>query len=282
VSAAVLSYQLNESSTTKLSLKGSAIGNGLTDPPEQYKWYLPFAAEHGLVSDNVQKMMAGFLDACENLIDGCNNASSLDVDDDKMIRYDEWQECLTATIVCNLGEITPVTRTGVNPYDVRIPCGDSKICYDFSNVDAYMNQPDVMAAFGVPPNRKWKECKSTVEEVLVGAGDWMKEFQTSVAYLLENKMNVLIYAGEYDFICNYMGNLAWTKTLEWSGAEAFNNAVNTTWMPTESNADGAGSYITAQGFTFLKVKNAGHMVPMDQPYNALEMLRSHVNGFWKA
>jgi carboxypeptidase C (cathepsin A) len=79
-----------------------------------------------------------------------------------------------------------------------------------------------------------------------------------------------------------MGNLAWTKTLEWSGAEAFNNAVNTTWMPTESNADGAGSYITAQGFTFLKVKNAGHMVPMDQPYNALEMLRSHVNGFWKA
>mmetsp|Transcript_26127 Transcript_26127/g.30944 ORF Transcript_26127/g.30944 Transcript_26127/m.30944 type:complete len:448 (-) Transcript_26127:90-1433(-) len=283
VSKAVLSYQLNESSTsTKLYLKGSAIGNGLTDPYEQYKWYLPYSIEHGLVGNTSLNIMSGLLNICEPLIHSCNNISNLndDINDDKMIKYDQWEECLSAVIVCNLGEITPVSRTGVNPYDVRIPCGDSKICYDFSNIDAYMNDPNNMEIFGVPPNRKWKECKSTVEEVLVGSGDWMKEYENNVVYLLENNINVLIYAGEYDFICNWMGNIAWTKTLNWSGSTAFNNAMNTTWMATDDNIEGAGSYIHANGFTFLKVKNAGHMVPKDQPYNSLQMLLGHINGFW--
>ena len=32
------------------------------------------------------------------------------------------------------------------------------------------------------------------------------------------------------------------------------------------------------GLTFLKVKNAGHMVPMDQPLNALAMIEQFTVG----
>ncbi len=41
------------------------------------------------------------------------------------------------------------------------------------------------------------------------AGDWMKHFEGHVAGLLEGGKDVLIYAGEYDFICNWMG--AWVS-----------------------------------------------------------------------
>ena len=34
---------------------------------------------------------------------------------------------------------------------------------------------------------------------------------------------------------------------------------------------------TFQGFTFMRVHDAGHMVPLDQPLNALDMLDKFLN-----
>jgi carboxypeptidase C (cathepsin A) len=42
-----------------------------------------------------------------------------------------------------------------------------------------------------------------------------------VAALLERGIRVLIYVGEYDWICNWVGNRAWTEALEWSGGDAY-------------------------------------------------------------
>lgn len=85
-------------------------------------------------------------------------------------------------------------------------------------------------------------------------------------------------AGEYDFICNWLGNFHWTQTLEWSGASAFTSAENTTWVT--ASGEEAGTFISADGFTFLKVLNAGHMVPRDQPQNSLDMVLKHITQFW--
>ena len=45
------------------------------------------------------------------------------------------------------------------------------------------------------------------------AGDWMKPYQKNVIDLLEKELPVLIYAGDKDFICNWLGNQAWTNRL---------------------------------------------------------------------
>ena len=84
--------------------------------------------------------------------------------------------------------------------------------------------------------------------------DWMKNFAPYVADLLNADIPALIYAGDLDFICNYMGNRAWTLKLDWKHKDEFNAAEEHDWN------DGAGLARTAGGLTFLQVYDAGHMV----------------------
>lgn len=57
--------------------------------------------------------------------------------------------------------------------------------------------------------------------------------------------------------------------LKWRGRSSYLHASNTTWV-----VDGvdAGSSRTFGGLTFVRVRNAGHMVPMDQPQHALDLI----------
>lgn len=82
-----------------------------------------------------------------------------------------------------------------------------------------------------------------------------------------------VYAsiGDVDYICNYLGNKAWTLALDWAEGESFVAAEDHDWQ-------GSGLARTAGGFTFLQVYDAGHMVPSDQPEVALDMITNFVNG----
>ena len=106
--------------------------------------------------------------------------------------------------------------------------------------------------------------------------DWMKGYQGYVADLLDGAVPVLIYAGDVDFVCNWIGNKAWTLDFEWSGKESFNSAADAQWV-----VDGSlsGERRTADGLTFLRIFDAGHMVPLDKPAESLEMVRSFFAGF---
>jgi cathepsin A (carboxypeptidase C) len=106
--------------------------------------------------------------------------------------------------------------------------------------------------------------------------------------MLEAGVRVLIYAGDVDFICNWIGNKAWTKALPWSGHTAFEAETDQSWLYTDSQnaaepAKVGGLARTAKAaagegsLTFLQVYEAGHMVPMDQPAAALALLNGFLN-----
>jgi len=107
------------------------------------------------------------------------------------------------------------------------------------------------------------------------SNDWMKNQQYTVPALLAADVDVLIYAGDADFICNWMGNKAWTLALEWPGAGGFTAAADHDW---EVAGQKAGTARSSGGFTFLQVNNAGHMVPRDQPANSLSMVNTFISG----
>ena len=87
---------------------------------------------------------------------------------------------------------TPYYRTGLNPYDIRKPCGDSDLCYDFSNLDTFLNLESTRASLHVSDNvDKWVDC-STAVDLAIAPYDWMKNFQYVVPPLLDAGVDVLI------------------------------------------------------------------------------------------
>lgn len=124
-------------------------------------------------------------------------------------------------------------------------------------------------------NKKWTSCNRAVDLAFSAAGDWMINYHLMIPDLLHDGIEVLLYAGEMDYLCNWCGNKAWAKKLEWQGKVDFNNADDADW--TFSGAV-AGRKRSARGFHFMQIYDAGHLMPMDQPAVALDMVNKFIAG----
>src|SRR5690349_1914387 len=103
--------------------------------------------------------------------------------------------------------------------------------------------------------------------------DWTTNLQSSVVNLIMNKVKVLVYSGDQDFVCNWKGGEAWTNSLQWDRTSDFNSKEYSKW---NVNDKAAGEFKNVDNLTFLRVYAAGHMVPMDQPEIALKMLNEFI------
>jgi len=242
-----------------INLKGFAIGNGLTDPIIQYKAYPDFALAMKLINQS------DYTSIVTELVPSCEQASTICGDDGG-------DSCTNAYQTCNniFNEIVDITG-GINYYDIRKQCV-GQLCYDFSYMENLLNQQKVKDALGVG-DIDFVSCSSTVYEAMLT--DWMRNLEDGIPALLEDGIKMLVYAGEYDLICNWLGNFKWVNAMAWTGQKDFVAAPNVSFV-----VDGAekGLMKSHGPLTFLKVHDAGHMVPMDQPKAALEMLRRWTQG----
>lgn len=253
-----------------INLKGISIGNGLTDPSIQYGYYAQLAYNWSTslvgqprVTLQQYEEMTAHIPQCLQLINECQSNTKM---------------CPEAENYCNQYEFGPFFASGYNPYDIRLPCVGGGLCYNFTNQVDYLNLPSVQAALGV--DKTWAICNDTVNAGF--AYDWSKDFEQDVVPLLESGINVLIYAGDCGFICNWIGNKEWTLQLPWTGHDAFNAAKDVPWSYSSDASDDkttqGGIVRSANGFTFLQVFGAGHMVPMNQPAAALAFFETLING----
>ena len=232
-----------------MKLKAIAIGNGWTDPFDQYPAYATFSYENKLLSKFYYTILETAFEVCRGLIKTVNPLIALEV-------------CQISSQSI-LGDPTSPT---FNVYDIRKPCSVPPLCYDFSNMDKFIAREDVRAALGVG-KRPWTSCDKLVHTFLLG--DWVTNLQPNVIEALNADVKVLVYSGDKDWICNWRGGEAWTHKLDYAGKDEFNKLDYTAWQV--DNVE-AGQVKSAQGLTFLRVYDAGHMVPMDQPKNAFQML----------
>ncbi|TVU39296.1 hypothetical protein EJB05_12709 [Eragrostis curvula] len=241
-----------------INLKGFAIGNGLTDPAIQYKAYPDYALDMGLITKAQYNKISKIVPTCEFAVKLCGTSGTV--------------SCLAAYVVCNtiFGSIRTIIGSK-NYYDIRKPCVGS-LCYDFSNLEKFLNLKSVRESLGVG-DIEFVSCSPTVYQAMLL--DWMRNLEVGIPDLLESDIKVLIYAGEYDLICNWLGNSRWVNSMEWSGKEAF---VSSSEKPFTVDGKEAGVLKSHGPLSFLKVHDAGHMVPMDQPKAALEMLKRWTSG----
>lgn len=250
------------------SLESLLIGNGITDPLHQSPSYKKMACGEGgyksVLSedecDNLDKM----LPVAEKLTEAC-------------YRFDNAFTCVPAVIADNQ-LLEPYVKTGLNVYDIRGPCEtDGPNCYEgIGYVQEYLNLPEVQSAIGAEAT-EFEDCAEAVGVSFLYTGDGAKPFHKDVAAVLEAGVPVLIYAGDKDYICNWVGQELWLKELEWSGQDLYNSKTRSLWY-SETTGSPAGEKKSSKNLTFLRVYDAGHMVPHDQPENSLQMVSEWLAG----
>jgi len=251
-----------------IPLKGIAIGNGLTNPEEQYGHYAEMCHTGGqpdgghapgVCNAVTHAAMQAATPVCQAAISGCNHGVPA--------------SCLASVEACNLALIIPYQASGKNVYDMRIPCEHGKLCYDFGAVQTFLNKKEVQDQLG--GTGTWGSCNTVVTLAFQSAGDYMKNFHTMLPDLMADGIEVLIYAGDCDYICNWLGNKAWTQTLEWEHKTDFVAAADKEW---QIEGKTVAKHRNANHFHFMQVYEAGHMVPMDQPAASLEMVNKFISG----
>ncbi|KAF3092379.1 hypothetical protein TWF569_007577 [Orbilia oligospora] len=256
----VFAHEILSHKNRNINLKSVLIGNGLTDGLTQYEYYEPMACGKGgypaVLDESQCQGMKNAYPRCASMISNCYDSESV------------WS-CVPASIYCNNVMMGPYQRTGTNVYDIRGPCKDSSnLCYpDLGWISEFLNKKDVIDAVGAEVN-SYDSCNFDINRNFLFAGDWMKPYHRLVPDLLK-EIPVLIYAGDADFICNWLGNHAWTEALEWPGKAAFNKVELQDFKMADSGKS-VGQIKSSGHLTFLRIYQAGHMTPMDQPESSLE------------
>lgn len=206
---------------------------------------------------------------CERLIQAC-------------YRFPTRAGCLSAAYYCYSKLYTPMHKTGLNLYDVRKKCSVPEYgpeCFpEIGWLENWMNGEDVKRSLGVDLSLTFKACKADVDKEFALQADAMRDSALLLTDLVDNGVRLLVYAGNADAMCNYMGNERWVSKFANVYHEEFVASEGEPWVMRTSGreaglirtAGGRGS--TAGNVTFVNVFEAGHMVPYDQPEAALDLI----------
>ncbi|KAF3903906.1 hypothetical protein ABW20_dc0110645 [Dactylellina cionopaga] len=244
-----------------INLKSVMIGNGIVDALTQYASYQPMACGEGgypaVLSPEQCQTAKTATPQCLNMVSDCYKSRSSSA-------------CQAANSFCDEAFLAPYAETGKSIYDVRDSCSDptSTCSADSLGINEFLSQPSFLNAIGAEA-QSFQACSDSVYTQFSQTAEIVMPYQQYISSVLQ-QIPVLIYAGDADYICNWIGNLAWTDKLEWTGKADYNAAQMKPFLL--SNGTEAGQSKTAKGLTFLKVYGAGHAVPGDKPEAALQFL----------
>ncbi|CAG0881442.1 unnamed protein product [Cyprideis torosa] len=255
-------HSMNANSVRKtMNLKGMAIGDGLCDPQNMlnygdYLKYVGLFAKHyiGLISEKQRLYFMSKQNKIRELIK--TNQS--------MRAFREFDELLN-------GDLVPYTSyfynvTGSNYYFNYLQFEEPE---DFSYYSKYVNKADVRKRLHVG-NRPFNDGKAVEKHLM---GDVMNSVAHKVKTILDANYKVLFYSGQLDIIVAYPLTLNFLKNLEWSGQAEYLNATRTIWrIDTQPKPTVAGYITEAKNLKVVLVRDAGHIVPYDQPMHAFDLI----------
>jgi cathepsin A (carboxypeptidase C) len=258
-----------------INLESIMIGNGLTDPLIQFPSTADYLCDskYGLFEEDSQECsnLKSKAATCSNLISNC-------------YKYNSRLTCLPAALYCWSGLYTDAQNSGRNLYDLRKKCdrdpdADGPLCYrEETYVETYLNLESSKKMFGVPDKVTFQACNMQVNQGFMFQGDSMHNSAEVLPEMIEGGVRVLVYAGEYDSMCNWFGNIgdnSWPLQMNVSVQAELNESKKDAWVVNGKKAGwvrrggkGAGQ------LTLVKIANAGHMVPFDQPEAAEAMVKA--------
>lgn len=227
------------------TLRGIAIGDGFTNPLEQVLTKPKEAFALGLLDERQLEEAEVFATAAHSL------ALAGDLVNAALKRY------AMEDFVKNVSLI--------NPYDVR-----TTEQYDWMDLRMaeFFGRDATKDLLHVPKEQSFGTNAKVKEHLL---GDIMLSQHPNVEKLLEAGLPVLLYQGQFDWKDGVVSNEAWIRQLNWTGRAGYLAADRTVWRRA---VDGqiAGYWRHYKTLHQVVVLGAGHLVPMNQPLSARDML----------
>lgn len=236
-----------------LPLAGIGIGDGWTDPINQLFGFSDFGYALGLLNEQeranisyyeslgVAQMNAGFWPEAENAFGDLIS----------IVQY-------FTGLMGNMA--------GINEYNYRV-YGEYVMTYS-----TWLNEPTNKVLLGVPASVTYEDCNNYAYNVL--DYDFMKSVAFNFPYILE-RIPVLLYNGQDDYIVNVISAENWIANLDWPGQEGYLNAPKYVWKIDDTPVGFSRSY---DKLTQLIVMKAGHMAPHDQIVATRDMVNRFING----
>ena len=237
-----------------INIDALAIGNGWIDPSEQYD-VSDFAHMMGLITLSQKNSLANKKSICQsNLKKGQFNSRT----------------CFRL-----LDDVLDMTKRAdgkrVLIYDIRERVtSDAYYPPGHKRFEIYLNRADVKRALHADRvNHRFGQCLDPPYFALRHQDG--KGVSNELSYVLDKGINVFLFTGQYDLICNFKSLESSMNKLQWKGSAAWKSADLRRWGTNYGWVKSTG------GLTSVVFSDSGHMVAMDQKGRTLEMMKNIVN-----
>ncbi|GFY54692.1 probable serine carboxypeptidase CPVL [Trichonephila inaurata madagascariensis] len=242
--------------SSKINLTGMAIGNGMCDP-ETMMDYGTYLYNIGLVDE---------MQAAE--------MKNLSLSIVNHIREEDFYEALVEMdkLIINFNVLPYKSLfqifTGMNFYYNFLMSDTPK---DFTYFRDYIELPQFRKALHIG-NLTFQNGSMAQKHLLM---DIMKSVKSKVAVLMDN-YRVMFYNGQLDIIIPYPLTLNFLKSVDWKYANEYKKTKRRIWRLNDTKQI-AGYVHNVGDFYEVLVRNAGHILPYDQPKVALDLVSRFVN-----
>ncbi|KAL1715735.1 Alpha/Beta hydrolase protein [Schizophyllum commune] len=245
------------------------INNGWYDPLIQNKAYVDFAFDapgYGpLQNESTLKQLNESFYApggCQDLLEACYEASE----------EEAGEVCGRADEFC----YTNVTALAVGDRDINDLRQNSSTENPFPPpyYGEFLTQDHVLSAIGAEST--YTECSDPVYYEFSKTGDDARTLLPALAELANlGTPRLLIWAGDADINCNWLGGHESVLSMNWTGAPTL---ADTPFTNITVGGKDAAAVQNVGNFSFARVYGAGHEVPAFQPQAAFEIFKQVVKG----
>ncbi|KAF3914365.1 hypothetical protein AA313_de0210405 [Arthrobotrys entomopaga] len=248
----------------KINLKGAIIANGITDQFNQVKHMPDMVCGKGghkaIFNATVCKeMQTVHMPQAQKLITDCNKNSNRAA---CIAAEDYWQDNFIKRV-----EGLNISSSNLNrPKDVDGPGPAEKL----------FNKPEVRKALGVDARAPvFNGMRDEIHKLFHDTGDVALSMIPYVKSVIE-KIPILVYAGDKDYICDWMGVKAWTEALDWSGKAQYNRTPLKPYKLAGSSKE-VGQIKSLGRLTYARIYNGSHAAYYESPEAVLQLVNNFMS-----
>ncbi|KAJ4293176.1 hypothetical protein N0V90_008458 [Kalmusia sp. IMI 367209] len=236
-----------DSPAVAVQLAGLAVNDGMFDYRIQEPAMADYMLEKGLVDQaTYDSVMADYKRDCAPALDACDEKGGDAV-------------CSAADDSCYNVVEGPLTDLLDYPYDIRGL--------------GYVPPSYYMQWFGLVKEKLGNETayissSNAIFNRFIGTGDTARSFIPRLSEFVSTGVPTLLWVGDQDMLCNYIGVRRVAEAIEYAGQAAFKSRSLEEWAP--SGGTSYGLFKTEGSLSYLQVYRAGHNLQFGQPEAGLK------------